>query len=221
MKTIEKRIKYDFHNNKIECPLWSHLDFKIDIEDRYPIQTALAYKFNNDLENGFYVEIGAGHYKEENHTYFLEKKYNWKGVSIDNSKHVVDDFNKNRNNVCLYGDALTFNWKSYFEENNVPKVIDYLSVDVDFEPNPWANLLAFLNLPVNEYRFNVISIEHGAAFKYELERLKSIQREILNNLGYFLIIRGECEDLWHRETPTSTNGLDQISTDWKFRGLGL
>lgn len=218
MKTIQKIISYDYQNEKIECPLWTQEDFNLNINDSYPIQTAIAYKLNNDLKNGFYIEIGAGHYKDGNNTYYLEKEYGWKGVSLDKSQVLVERFNTNRNNLCLFGDALTFNWKSYFEENNVPKEIDYLSIDVDFYSHKWANLLAFLNLPIHEYKFKIISIEHMAAHNYEFERLKTIQREILSSIGYYLIFRGECEDIWSIEEPNSLNGMDQLVV-WKNLGL--
>ena len=118
MKTKNQTTVIDYKNQEHIIPIWSIEDFYLDEPDM-PIQTSLAYKLNNDLNNGCYIEIGAGHYKKQNNTYYLENKYNWTGISIDIEQPMVDIFNNNRKNKCIQADAITFNWEQYLLENNV------------------------------------------------------------------------------------------------------
>jgi len=211
MNTKRKTSVFGFDGKEHLLAAWDYDDFDLGEPDM-PIHTALAYKLNNDLHEGHYLEIGSGHYKHQNNTYFLETKYNWKGVSIDNSKSLVDEFNENRKNKCLYGDAITFDFKSYLDKNNFPKKINFLSIDIDFQSHKFANLLALLNLPTTTYLFNIIIIEHGGGVMYEMEEVKDLQRKILTILGYELIIRGKTDDVWClKENIRHENGLLQLS----------
>jgi hypothetical protein len=87
------------------------------------------------LENkkgGYYVELGAFHSKNGSNTNKLENEFDWKGVSFEIKDDLRKEFNENRSNPCM-GDALDFNYISYFEENSFPKQIDYLQVDIDLD----------------------------------------------------------------------------------------
>lgn len=212
--TLQTTKIVDYENVEYEAAVWSIDDFVINNED-YPLISSLAYKINGDLREGTYVEIGAGHYRHGNNTFVLEKEYGWKGVSIDKSKFIVDDFNKNRKNLCIEADATKFNWDTYLEENNFPKQIDFLSIDIDFETHEYANFLALISLPLTKYIFNVIIIEHGSVLDYKNDRVRDLQREVLSLLGYHLIIRGSNEDFWTIFKPDSINGLSQIGRLFK------
>jgi hypothetical protein len=177
----------------------------------------MAYKFNGDLKNGYYIEIGAGNYKDHNNTYLLEKEYGWKGVSLDIVSVIVDDFNNNRSNKCLNANALEFDWASYLRDNDFPKIIDFLSIDIDSNTHEYANFLALINLPLFQYKFRIIAIEHAAEIDYKLEKIKHLQRETLTALGYSLILRGRNDDIWSLENSNSTNGFDKINST--FDGL--
>lgn len=39
--------------------------------------------FFSDQRDGFFVDIGAGHFRDRSNTYFLEKKLGWSGIAID------------------------------------------------------------------------------------------------------------------------------------------
>jgi hypothetical protein len=51
--------------------------------------------------DGFYLELGAGHWENESASYPLEE-LGWSGVSFEISKHLVDAFNDNRSNECFW-----------------------------------------------------------------------------------------------------------------------
>jgi hypothetical protein len=153
--------------------------------------------------NGHYVELGAAHYSNGNNTYLLEKEYDWTGVSFEIVESMREDFNLNRKNPCL-GDALSFNYVKYFEENNFPKQIDFLQVDIDAgydnAGRPVGNahwtLQGLLAVPLNTYRFTVITFEHDANMYWRNQSIRDAQREILDSFGYSLVSRSIHEDWW-------------------------
>lgn len=207
VNTKNKYFVRDYDGNDIECPYWTNSNF--DLEDS-EFASALAYKLNGDIENGYYIEIGVGDYKKGNSTYFLETYYNWKGVSVDYKHNLFENFNNNRKNPCIHDNALSFDWYEYLSKNNFPKIINFLSIDIDTESGDNANLLALLNLPLTQYKFKVIIIEHNAGVNYRLTKYRDLQREILTALGYSLLVPGDVDDLWVFEQIGAVNGFDQL-----------
>jgi hypothetical protein len=158
------------------------------------------------LENkkgGYYVELGAFHSKNGSNTNKLENEFGWKGVSFEIKDELRKEFNENRSNPCM-GDALDFNYMSYFEENLFPKQIDYLQVDIDSGYKPdgrpdgsaYTSLHGLLAVPLNSYRFTVVTFEHDANMYWRNIGMRDVQREILDSLGYSLVVRTESEDWW-------------------------
>lgn len=154
--------------------------------------------------NGYYVELGSAHPTEGNNTYKLETNNEWTGLSIDIDERMCEHFNSVRKNKAICADALTFDYRKHFEENNFPKQIDFLQVDVDCGydysgrsvGNPASSLLALISLPLNVYRFSVITFEHDALINFKYAAVRDTQREILDSLGYSLVQRHSYEDWW-------------------------
>lgn len=157
----------------------------------------------DNKKEGYYVELGAFHSKNGSNTNKLENEFDWKGVSFEIREEFRKEFNDNRSNPCM-GDALDFNYISYFEENDFPKQIDYLQVDIDAgyrddgrpDGSAYTSLHGLLAVPLNSYRFTVITFEHDANMYWRNIRMRDIQREILDSLGYSLVVRTESEDWW-------------------------
>ena len=154
-------------------------------------------------QRGYYVELGAAHYSDGNNTFALEQNYNWNGVSFEIVDSMREEFNQNRKNPC-FGDALKFDYISYFEANHFPKQIDYLQLDIDAgyrqdgrpAGNSHSTLHGLLAIPLNIYRFTLITFEHDANMYWRNIVIRDIQREILDSLGYALIHRSYHEDWW-------------------------
>lgn len=154
-------------------------------------------------KHGYYVELGAFNSTLGSNTYYLEKDYLWEGVSFEIVDERRSEFVSNRTNPC-YGDALQFNYIEYFEKNNYPKQIDYLQVDIDagydYDCRPFGNhyltLLGLISLPLTQYRFSVITFEHDANMYFRNAAMRDAQREILDALGYTLVVREKHEDWW-------------------------
>jgi hypothetical protein len=154
-------------------------------------------------KEGHYVELGAFHSKNGSNTNRLENEFGWKGVSFEIKEELRKEFNENRSNPCM-GDALDFNYISYFEENNFPKQIDYLQIDIDAgyrkdgrpDGSAYTSLHGLLAVPLNSYRFTVITFEHDANMYWRNDVMRDVQREILDSLGYSIVVRTESEDWW-------------------------
>lgn len=156
-----------------------------------------------DKKGGYYVELGAFHSKNGSNTNILENKFDWKGVSFEIKEELRKEFNENRSNPCM-GDALDFNYISYFQEKDFPKQIDYLQVDIDSgykkngrpDGSAYTSLHGLLAVPLNSYRFTVITFEHDANMYWRNSVMRDVQREILDSLNYSLVVRTESEDWW-------------------------
>ncbi len=169
---------------------------------------------------GYYVELGAFHSQQGSNTFYLESDYGWNGVSfeIDPERHT--EFISNRKNPCVLGDATHFNYISYFKENNFPEQIDYLQVDIDagYTPegnvvgNPYLTLHGLISVPLNKYRYSVITFEHDAQIEYNNKGMREAQREILSSLGYKLVVRD-----WHEDWWVDPNTIPYLDFREKFR----
>ncbi|MGD0664287.1 MAG: hypothetical protein ABSA17_00975 [Rhabdochlamydiaceae bacterium] len=156
----------------------------------------ILYGLLGKQDNGYYLEIGASHPIEHNNTYFFEKKYGWKGVSID-----IDDGYKNRwpsirQNPLLIEDATKSDYRLILKP--FPQVIDYLSLDIDTNYD-----IVLRKIFLNDYIFKVITIEHD--FYRFGDKFRKDEREILSSLGYYLL----CPDV-----SVFFDRRDSIFEDW-------
>jgi len=138
-------------------------------------------KFDKDFK-GFFVDIGANDGITINNSYLLEQN-GWDGVCIEPNIHEFNKLNDSRksNNyqVCISD----FNGKCYFEENgcfgkilgknagntdcftleyfldsiDAPKIIDYLSIDVE-----GGEYDIIKDFPFEKYFIKYITVEHNA-----------------------------------------------------------
>jgi hypothetical protein len=163
------------------------------------MQESFVINITKEKRNGFYVELGSGDPYEESNTSLLEE-LGWKGLSIDIDQSIVDKFNlSNRTNKSICADALRFNYSDYFYNNEFPKNIDFLQIDIDGHDKGNC-LLALLALPMLEYRFSVIIIEHDLIQNHKNVNMRDAQREILSSLGYKLVGQTFSEDWWIDKT---------------------
>jgi hypothetical protein len=166
-------------------------------------QEEFVINVSKQKKNGYYVELGAFHSKNGSNTYKLENDYDWKGVSFEIEEERREEFNLNRKNPCE-GDALNFDYLKYFRDNDFPKQIDYLQVDIDGgydqagrpASNQYTTFHGLIAVPLTQYRFNVITFEHDANMYYKNTFMRDMQRELLDSLGYSLVVREIHEDWW-------------------------
>lgn len=168
-------------------------------------QEAFVLNILGEKRKGHYVEVGGHHSKIISNTYLLESEYAWKGVSFEIERNRSAEYNENRINPCLNVDAISFNYKEYFEKNNFPKQIDYLQLDIE----PAENTLKCLkSLPLNEYRFSVITFEHDLYVdKVKNHAVQMEAQNILKNLGYILVV----ENVLAGDLPFEDWWIDPLS----------
>lgn len=147
--------------------------YSLSHQDRFVYN--LLYKNNN----GYFIDIGSNDPIIGNNTYFLES-VGWNGICIESQK-----FNYT-SRKCSYinFNAKELSYKHLFLEYKVPKIIDYLSLDIDENTTECLE-----KLPLNKYEFKIITIEHDSYRFTDVPR--NVQRKILKNAGYHLL----CGDL--------------------------
>jgi hypothetical protein len=138
--------------------------------------TANILKFKKD---GYCVDIGSCHSVISNNTYYFQG-LDWTSISIEIERGYNESYSTRTNGVHLNKNALEVNYKETFEEYEFPKSIDYLSLDVDT-----VSLDVLRILPLDDYRFKVITIEHDG-YLYG-DKYREQQRNLLNSYGYLLL----------------------------------
>lgn len=171
-------------------------------------QDQFALDVSGDKANGYFIDIGAAHPVHINNTYMLESKRSWKGLSFDigdentegcqHLKGSTDAYKRlweeHRNTKIVIGDATKLDYRKIFQENNVPKVIDYLTMDLE----PKEVTLEVLKLiPFDEYQFKVITYETD---EHRGNNCVGPSREIFEKHGYtlFATVRSQ-DDFWVKE----------------------
>jgi hypothetical protein len=175
----------------------------------------ILYGLLGKQDDGYYLEIGAGDPVTLNNTYFFERNHLWKGISIDHSRYSTRRWNLIRTNPLLIEDATKSDYKEILQ--SFPKVIDYLSLDIDaFYPE------VLKRIPFGDYLFKIITIEHDFYLHGDIWRKE--EREILDSLGYQLLCSdvsgkwGSFEDWWIHPSFFSPSELALlISLDLKMR----
>ena len=148
-------------------------------------QESFVLSMLNEKHGGYYVEVGGYHAIDLSNTYLLETQYDWLGVSLEIDAGRAEAYNRARRNPCLTVDATTYDLGPYFIENNFPKQIDYLQIDI--EP-AHQSLTALLNLPM-DYRFSVITFEHDLYAGGDNEKHQQTAFEFLSNHGYKRVVK--------------------------------
>jgi hypothetical protein len=148
-------------------------------------QESFVLNVLNEKKNGWYVEIGSNDPIAWNNTYILETEYGWSGVGFEWNESLVNHYNSIRKNKCIKADATQFDYLDYFVNNNFPKQIDYLQLDIE----PAQQTLAALKiLPLQDYRFSVITYEHDLYVDPKNQAIKEEASSILSSLGYSLAV---------------------------------
>lgn len=166
-------------------------------------QESFVISMTQEKKDGFYVELGSADPYIDSNTFLLESEFGWKGLALEIDKNMAEKYNlSDRTNKCINEDALSFDYLTYFKENNFPKTIDFLQIDIDGHDDGNC-LLSLIALPMLQYRFSTIIIEHDLSQNYKRHSMRDAQRELLSSLGYKLIGQTLSEDWW--VDPASVN----------------
>jgi len=167
---------------------------KINNSPAQACQDSFVMNMLDFKRQGFYLEIGAFDYYTLSNTFTLENDYDWSGISLEIDSQLAERFNSNRKNKCFNLDAITADYNEILNSVNAPMQIDYLQVDIDPAPNTLAALKA---VPLDKYRFSVITFEHDIYSSTDYLAIQVEANEILEGYGYQRVIK----NLWSEGNP--------------------
>lgn len=133
--------------------------------------------------NGTFIDIGCAEPIRFSNSYVMEKYFNWSGIGVDilNANDVTGNWSELRPKTNhIISDALALDYKDVFEKNNLPEIIDYLSLDL--EP-PELTLECLFKIPFDSYKFRVITFETDE-YRPNGEERRDVSRNFLKNHGY-------------------------------------
>jgi hypothetical protein len=153
------------------------------------------YAYNLLGENGYFLDIGAGHLLKNSNTYCLEKYGGWKGLLFDETKlgPVGRRLDRDRRHSKFFNVDVTTDEFVKIMERESERLVDYVSIDVEC-----ASLQALKNLISSGTKFKFMTFEHN----FYIGKLKPLywevtagcfddfrkdSREILKREGYFLL----------------------------------
>lgn len=158
-------------------------------------QDLFAYYINNRNNKGYFLDIGCQDPKEINNTLFLEEK-GWTGLLFDIDKKCIDKCKAERKSTAIQTDLTKDNITDFLKKYNTPKIIDYISMDIDSATHKLIE-----RFPWDDYRFKVMTFEHDVWMVGD--KLQKRSRILFNKLGYVPVclnimngIKNPYEDWW-------------------------
>ena len=123
-----------------------------------------------------------------NNSYILETQHNYRGVMIEYLSHFENKYKIVRpRSIYKIGDAQKIDYKYILDENNFPKEMDYLQIDLDVDNRSTLNTLELLNSTVfDTYKFATVTFEHDI-YRGNFFDTQTKSREIFKNRGYVLV----------------------------------
>jgi hypothetical protein len=180
-------------------------------------QDEWVVKFFNEKKNGFFLDIGSHNGIDINNTYYLEKNLDWSGICIEADPNIFNILEKNRKSICVNVavsdciEDLNFIQDGFsgrvseskgniilksntidniLRDNNVPNIIDYISLDVEgYESKVLSKF------PFSEYGIGILTVEHNL-YTGNIKNKEEIKEILLNN-GYVIafenVKHNDCE----------------------------
>jgi hypothetical protein len=154
------------------------------------LQDKFVCEFLNFKKNGTFLDIGCNEYQKINNTYYMEKNLNWNGIGIDIDPKFQNDWQKHRKSPYIIADATVLDYQKLLTNNNMPYIIDYLSLDL--EP-PTNTLLALKKVFESKFLFNIITYETDF---YRERSTREPSRKLMLERDYVLIHETEQDDFY-------------------------
>lgn len=145
-------------------------------------QDVFAYYINNKISDGFFLDLGCNEPFKYNNTALLEKN-GWKGILIDYNPDLVRLCQENRTNTCITADLKNSSLTDILKQHNSPIVIDYISMDLDYD----IALNSIKTLDFNLYKCKCLTFEHDYYSTKSDMMVKS--REYLESVGLVIVCK--------------------------------
>ena len=157
--------------------------------------------------SGFFIEAGCGDGYTLSNTLALEE-IGWNGILIDIDKDLLEKCLKlrDKNSIVLELDLSLVSLKDILAAFNAPKIIDYLSIDIDD-----YSLAPLVGFPFEEYNIKGITFEHDA---YRCgSQLKTPSRKFLKEKGFKLVCKNVGSVVLEEANPVPYS-LASPQEDW-------
>ena len=167
--------------------------------------------------DGTYCDIGAGQPWLFSNTLALQFSLGWRGIHCDLEWH--KEHERQREPWLNFADAFSVDWRKALKALAPDGYIDFLSLDLE----PPSRTEAVLRLlPLDEFRFSIICVEHDA-YRVEGEARRDRMRAMLKYHGYELIdtagIDGhDIDDWWVDPQAIDAAGL-RTDLDYHFQSV--
>ena len=142
-------------------------------------QDIFAY-YMCETNNGYFLDFGSQGPIQINNTYLLEKM-GWDGISFD----IQNQEYQMRKSKFICCDLTSVDINKILEDNKVPKLIDYISIDIDDDTEKFI-----FNFPFDKYEFKVMTLEHDS-YKNGIDS-KNKYKKLLLDKGYSLVCNDVC-----------------------------
>ena len=120
----------------------------------------------------------------ENNTKLLELS-GWSGMLFDIDQRFVDQCNEQRSNSSFCVDVTSNEFIKILKENGCPKVVDYISMDVD-----GASIQCLKNFLEAGFSFRCMTFEHTwDLHNPETENCVNESRQLLESFGYEILFK--------------------------------
>ena len=183
-------------------------------------QDAFVLKALNYKTNGHFLEIGSSHPSADNNSYLLEKYFDWKGIMVEYETHWLPQYKAERpNSIHVINDARKVDYKKLLDDNNFPKVMDYLQIDLEVENESTMDVLELLDRTIfDTYKFATITFEHDS-YRGDFFNTKNRSRAIFEKRGYVRVFSdvslkgfGEFEDWYVHPDLVNMDYINKIKT---------
>lgn len=180
------------------------IDFKSQVgQDKWVVD------FFSSKEGGYFLDVGAHNGIDLSNSYYLEKKLGWRGICVEADPDLFEVLKNNRECTCVNVAASDSDGKINFlkdgfsgraeehprsieveakslgkilDENSSPKVIDYLSLDIE-----GMELKVLSTFPFEKYEIILVTVEHNVYMKnWLVEKNKQEIYNILTSNGFVI-----------------------------------
>jgi hypothetical protein len=162
-------------------------------------QDKIVDKYLDSMRDGYFVDLGAAEYKRFNNSYYFEKALGWKGIAIEYNPKLSDGWAEHRPNTKhIVTDATKVDYQKLFEEYGMPKMIDYLSIDL--EP-PELTLQCLYEVLKANYEYKIITFEVDHYRTDTKVPVRDMSRKLFQERGYILVAeihenKNHVDDVW-------------------------
>lgn len=164
--------------------------------------------------NKTYIEIGGNHPRRINNTFSLDVAHGWKGFSVELDTKWKEAWNTSpRNNICYFGNAITFDYVKALEEQGMGTSVGYLSCDIEPPKNTFSALQRVINQGIT---FECITFEHDW-YNFQDTNFNEQATAFLNKHGYKVAVTDVfCKKPWlPYETWYVREDIDYTTIDFQ------